>query len=279
MPRRLRKKSNRPRRRAARPRRGRKSSMPNTATAGKGQYAKIIETLEFADLQPNITMNNAFTLSQFPRAATLAGNFAFYKAAKVVWNYEPLYNTFQDTTGSSSAPYLYTVMNRGQISISPIPTLGNILATGARPKKLVGKTTISYKPNWCSPGMSSILLNGSGGNPVALFQQGVKQQYGWLASSGTEVRSLQGSGAPGGVPALAYVQQGIIQPNDFTPNPPGTFLDPINITNSVVYNGHLQHIDQQIDNNSAPVCRLTATVEWHFKGALFNQPLLAAQPP
>lgn len=280
MLRRYRKKGNRPRK--AR-KSGRKSGriMPSTATSGKGQMAKIIETIQFGDLQPNLTSQSVFTLSQFPRAATLAGNFAFYKAAKVSWNYEPLFNTFQDTAGSSSTPYLYTLMNRGQTNNFPVPGLGNLQACGARPVKLVAKTTIAYKPNWCSPGLISILKvqPATEASPViGVIQQGVKQQYSWLACSGTEVRAVNAGGGID-VPPMATVLQNVINPTDLFAPPATVFqANSPNATNSVVYNGHYNFIDQQVDSNSLPACRLTATVEWHFKGALFNQPLATPTP-
>jgi len=277
MPRRYGKKSNRPiRRRRAGGRKAARGKMPSTATSGKGQMAKIIETVQFEDLQPNTTTQSIFTLSQFPRAATLAGNFAFYKAAKVTWSYEPLYNTFQDTAGASSAPYLYTLMNRGQTNNSVPPALANIQACGARPVKLVAKTLISYKPNWCSPGLLSVLkADGTESGVVSqVIQQGVKQQYAWLACSGLEVRTNTG------IPPLAPIIQPVILGIEGIPLPaPAVFASATNATNSVVYNGHYNFIDQQVDANTAPVCRLTATVEWHFKGALFNQPFETPTPP
>jgi len=271
MPRRYRKKGNRPRK--AR-KSGRKSGrgMPSTATSGKGQYAKIIETIEFADLTPNALFQSIFSLSQFPRAATLAGNFAFYKAAKVMWNYEPLYNTFQDSVGASTVPYLYTLMNRGQMNPSPVPGLKNIQACGARPIKLVSKTTIAYKPNWCSPGLLAV-LKADGTEPGAVnnvLQQGTKQQYDWLACSGQEVRSINGTSVE--VPNLAPVVTANIDGTDgivVVPPPAGIF-SAVQVPNNVVYNGHLNWIDQEVDANSQPVARLTCTVEWNFKGALFN---------
>lgn len=273
MPRRYRKKGNRPqKRRGMRKQRGGKT-MPSTATSGKGQYAKVIETIEFADLTPNAAFQSVFSLSQFPRAATLSGNFAFYKAAKVMWNYEPLYNTFQDSVGASTVPYLYTLMNRGQVNASTPPGLKNIQACGARPVKLVSKTTISYKPNWCSPGLLSLIKSdGSEPGPTSIvLQQGVKQQYDWLACSGTEVRTVNGANVL--VPNVAPVVQPVIDGTDniIPVPPPAIIVAAPNATNTVVYNGHINFIDQEVDANSQPVARLTCTVEWLFKGALFNQ--------
>jgi len=280
MPRRYRKKGNRPRpRRGMRKQRG--NNMPSTATSGKGQYAKVIETIEFADLTPNATFQSVFSLSQFPRASTLAGNFAFYKAAKVMWNYEPLYNTFQDSVGASTVPYLYTLMNRGQINPSPVPALKNIQACGARPIKLVSKTTIAYKPNWCSPGLLAV-LKGDGTEPGPVnnvLQQGVKQQYDWLACSGVEVRSINGTTVE--VPNVAPVIQANIDGTDgiVVVAPPAGIFSAVSVPNNVVYNGHINWIDQEVDANSQPVARLTCTVEWLFKGALFNQTIAPGTAP
>lgn len=261
-------------------RRGGRKNVPSTATSGKGQMAKIIETIEFTDLQPNGAINSVFTLSQFPRASTLAGNFAFYKAAKVIWNYEPLYNTFQDTAGATSVPYLYTLMNRGQIATTPAPTLGNIQACGARPVKLVSKTTISYKPNWCSPGLLSVIKSdGTEPGPIAtVIQQGVKMNYDWLSCSGQESRAVNSAGQVV-VPSLANQISAQIGSPVVTPAPPALTLFSPNANNNVVYNGHINFIDQEYDaNTAAPACRLTATVVWHFKGALFNQTLQVPVP-
>jgi len=264
-------------------RKGRKGLMPNTATSGRGQMAKIVETIEFTDLQPNVASQSVFKLAQFPRAATLAGSFAFYKAAKVVWNYEPLYNTFQDTAAASSVPYLYTLMNRGQLNSLIVPTLKTLQACGARPVKLTSKTTISYRPNWCSPGLAAVLnVSGSANGPLgALLQQGVKQQYDWLACSGEETRVVGSSGSTVEVPQYSAP---LTVPIDGTDGiiqvvPPALILAGATVLNNVVYNGHVNLIDQQVDANPAPVARLTCTVTWLFKGAQFNQTFETLTPP
>jgi len=262
-------------------RKGGKGKMPNTASSGRGQMAKIIETVEFTDLQPNVASASVFTLSQFPRAATLAGNFAFYKAAKVSWNYEPLYNTFQDTAAASSVPYLYTLMNRGQLNPFTVPTLKTLQACGARPVKLTSKTTIAYRPNWCSPGLLAVLKpDGTEPGPISsVIQQGVKQQYDWLATSGQEVRSINGTtvevpnnAAPITVP-LDGTDGSLVVP------PPANVIAGLTALNNVIYNGHFNIIDQQVDANPAPCARLTCTVVWLFKGAQFNQTFASPTPP
>jgi hypothetical protein len=241
---------------------------PKTATAGSAQRATIVETIEFRDLPPNQAISATFCLSQFPRASTVSGNFAFYKAAKVVWTYEPLYNTFQDAAGSASVPYLYTVMNRSQLELplSAIPwTRANAQATGALPQKLSKKITVGYKPNWCSPGLQATITGGSG------YTMGSRVNYGWLTSQGTVTRTANNY-----IPNYAPTGNKPIAPDDG-----GVALFPLPIAfSSVNYNGHMNYIDQEVPGEAVtPTCRLTCTVHWLFKGAAFNGAFASAAPP
>jgi len=271
--------------RKTKPRRGRKGARrghgrrsPNTATAGSGQMAKIVETLELNDLAPNTAYSNVFSLAQFPRACTLAGSFQFYKAAKVTYSYEPLFNTFQEnfTAGSSySKPYMYTLMNR--VQNSKYVALANLQACGAKPKSLVGKHTISYKPNWCSPGLLATTVRVDPNTPqtltdITLIQQGLKAQYGWLGTSGIAPRIHDTT--PGSQPTVPA-----IGPESTVPINPGVDTRPNQLqvyNNSVVYNGHTLWIDQKQTPDDTLICRLTVTVEWHFKGAVFNDTITPA---
>jgi len=240
---------------------------PKTATAGSAQRATIIETIEFRDLPPNVAVSATFCLSQFPRASTVAGNFAFYKAAKVVWNYEPLYNTFQDAAGNASVPYLYTVMNRAQLALplGAVPwTRANAQATGSMPQKLSKKIVVAYVPNWCSPGLQATITGGAG------YTMGSRINYGWLTSQGTVSRD-----ASGNIPNYAPTGAKPITPDDG-----GVGLFPLPIAySSVNYNGHMNYIDQEVPGaEETPTCRLTCTVHWLFKGAAFNGAFASAVP-
>ena len=170
------------RRRGKKMHRGRRGGRrpPAVATAGGAQMAKIVETLELADLAPNQVYSNVFTLAQFPRAFTLAGSFQFYKAAKVTYSYEPLFNTFQEQWGgatSYSKPYMYALMNRVQNN-SPV-SLANLQACGAKPQALISKRVISYKPNWCSPGLLATAPRTGSPQPQAQACSGGSQHLGW----------------------------------------------------------------------------------------------------
>ena len=228
-----------------------RSRMP--AMAGKGQYATIIETIEFDDILSNTVNQYVFQLGQFPRANQLAANFAFHKACHVEWKYEPLYNTFQDSAGALSKPYLYTLMNRQQENeFTNINTqnFGAIQAAGAKAVALASTHVIKYVPNWCSPGL---IATTAGGAPFAL---GLQKQYGWLATP-------TGSTSTNTGPSNNVVVRVIDPPIQ------NTALAPVgNYANAVVYNGHLSYLDQKVaSTTSTPIARVTATVMWKFKGA------------
>jgi len=226
-------------RKAMRSRGGRRHRVPVAATAGRQQYATVTETLELSDLTANVLTANVFALAQFDRASAVASCFQMYRAKSVTWTYEPQYNTFQETTGASiSKPYLYIAMNRTQITLFNAD-LQNLQAMGAKPLTFTSKKSITYRPNWCSPGLTPI-VNQVAYSPIT---QGAKTQYGWL----------------------------------FTPNSSGPLtIDPNTVgttqhNNYALYNGHFTFIDQSQAPTPATVARLTATVVWEFKGARFDK--------
>lgn len=229
--------------------RGRKS-MPLTAGIRESQQnATIIETIEYTDLSANALEHCAFTLAEFPRARTIANYFQFFKAKKVVWTYEPLYNTFQDSVGGITKPYLYVAMNRIQRPNTNV-TREVLQAQGAQPQAFTGKKVISYVPNWCSPGLTAIATAPNMNTSL----QGLKAQYSWLASNfGNFLYS--GDTRPAGYPTI--------------PSP--------NHSQFALYNGHFALADMTIAGADQPlVARVTCTVHWVFKGARFDD---APAPP
>jgi len=242
------------RRRVARKgRKVRRSRVPRSVGMfnDRGQLARIKETVEFTDLNPNLGYNFNFNLSQFRRASNLAPNFKFYKASLVEWTIEPLYNTFQDGTtgGEITIPYVYMTMNRTQDSTGI--QLADIQAMGAKPKKLTTKMVIKYKPNWCSPGLGALIKNQQA-QIVGSTNYGVKAQYSYLASPDTN-------------PGLntAQFQDPAVAPSAAFPNYP--VMNQNNV-NQVVYNGHTVWVDQEIPTGTLQaVARVTCTVNWEFK--------------
>jgi len=242
--------------------------MPVVATNGMGQSASIVETLQETDLLTGLFKYGTFTLSDFPRASAVAPFFKFYRAARVVWTYEPLYNTFQDVAGALSKPYIYIVMNRSQEAKDLAAGFASLQATGARPRALTKNIVVSYRPNWCSPGVSMIYTNTAPGGPAgqltASEPMGLKVEYAWLQT-------------PNSLTAINEAQRvGLITTGPVaTPLPPNTGSTtaeiPLNLANCVQYNGHVAYVDQSVPNTSQnPVARLTCSVHWEFKGAKYN---------
>jgi len=242
------------------PRRGvRKLRVPRGVN-DSNQIARIKETLAFANVDSGAAYSFTFQLDQFERASTLAPNFKWYKAAKVEWTLEPLFNTFTDDGTPQSMPYLYVTMNRTQDSV-PL-NLQDLQAMGCKPQKLTSKNTIAYRPNWCSPGLISYFKD-QDSYVREIRQGGLKAQYAWLQCPNTN-----GAITP-------------FIPSQSTPIEPQYNFDPTQnmatvIPAQVVYNGHNIYIDQALASQ-LPVARLTCTVHWEFKGPHYTAAVPSAK--
>lgn len=223
------------------------------------QIARISETIDFADLAPGINYNFNFNLSQFMRASTLAPSFKFYKATKVTWTIEPLYNTFQDGTAGTEVtmPYMYFIMNRTQDNA--LLSLPDFQAMGCKPQKLISKKVIKYRPNWCSPGLALQVrqkdLQTGLFNYTATPSMGLQTNYNWLQCPNAFIPEPERAS----------------ETNPYTPNfayntVTQQFDSANNYANIVVYNGHSVIIDQGVTTGpSQPCAKLVCTVEWSFK--------------
>ena len=229
--------------------RGGRVSVPRAmATAGRGQYATITETQDGPDLSTNSMYAAWINLSRFPRASVMASQFQFYRLKSISYTYEPLYNTFvaDNSATTYSKPYMFTCMNR--IQDNQAVTYAQLISTGARPQAFTSKKVVTYKPNWCSPGLISVSSNGSALNGIV--QQGLRTQYGWLASTG----QFQ----------TASPQELLYPPvNDSTAAPTAAQIS----ANTVIYNGHVLYIQQESPAAATPVCKQSITCVWEFKGA------------
>lgn len=251
-------KARRPRRVMGRGRRrmGGPSAGPSLAPSGRGQYASIVETINDIDgtYNPNQLYAETLSLALFARARSLATQFQFYRAKKVTYTYEPLYNTFQQGSPVTK-PYIYMMMNRTQLPFTG--GLAQLQASGARPKPFTSLVKLSYTPNWCSSGLVASI-----GNPVAFTNDvasiGIKKEYGWLAcptsDNGTNADVVE-------------------QPTNLST----VFDSQVAVNNNVPYNGHVVYIDQT--TGSGGIARLTIQVHWEFKGAHFSPQKGSSGPP
>jgi len=232
--------------------------------AEKNQTASIVETIGLLDLSGNHAHSFVFNLGDFPRASAIAPHFQWYKATKVTYSYEPLFNVFDEGAGQASKPYLYTVMNRTQnMSVNQSVNKQAFQCAGARPVALTSTKKITYVPNWCAGGLLAQRTTtlGNGQQVTDSEPVGLMARKDWLAT-------------PSAIPIIfndgsAYDTSNPIIGN---PNPVPTTTPWVNtpvLTNSVLYNGHLTYIDQALVGSepSQPICRVTVQVVWKFKGA------------
>jgi len=222
---------------------------PAMATAGSGQYATIVESVDGPDLNSNTIYSNWITLARFSRASAMAAQFQFYRCKKIIYTYEPLYNTFigDNDANTYSKPYFYSVMNR--IQDNQGVTYAQLLQTGARAQAFTSKKVVSYTPNWCSPGLVSLSFAGDG-SVNSVVQQGLKMQKSWLAST------AQSQSTPN--------QELLFPPiNDSTAAPTAAKIS----ANAVIQNGHVHYIYQQEPGTAIPIAKLSITAVWEFKGA------------
>jgi len=250
MPRRVR--ARRPRRRA--PRAARR--LRGKRTTHKTQVARITETIEIQNVTPNKLIKSQFHLGQFKRASLLANNFKWYKATKVTWKLEPQFNVYQYGATNPGAPYVYTVMNRTQDQGLNV-NLNDLLAMGAKPRKLTGMKSTSYRPNWCSPGLLSqnvVPISTFGGALNNVFVNGLKAEYGWLMAPNDSSNLTVGP------------TYGLYKP--IMPVGPTSTVGNTEVQiapAAAVYNGHYFYINQVNSPSSYILCKLSCTVQWVFK--------------
>jgi len=251
-----------PKRRVAKRKGNRKSKVPKHLSGKAPQFARIVETVNIQDATSNNLQSLAFCLNDFNRARFEANNWQFFKAHKVTWTYEPLYNTYQDntTTLALSKPYLYTRMNRTQDALVPNSLLG-LQGAGAMPRAFTKTIKETYRPNWNISGL--VAVSQSANNVTSVTSLGTRTEYGWINNSSS--RQTQTS-------AVARFP-GVLQPNQ-TGALNGVLGEngTVSVPSYCLYNGHDFYIDQKYADPSAEqkICRITMTVEWHFKGPVYN---------
>lgn len=248
-----------PKRRVAKRKGNRKSRVPKHLTPKIPQFSKVVESISIQDMESNLPYQRTFSLNDFNRARYESVNWQFFKANRVTYTYEPLYNTYQDGNDNTalSAPYLYQKMNRTQDNEIPLG-LGDLQGMGAMPRKLTNTHKFSYKPNWCTQGLTAVASQGAG-----VYALGAKTEYGWINNSSHDFTQASPTTRNAGV--LIPDQAGAV----------GTILNAQTVhqlPSYCLYNGHDDFIDQKFAGTSPNqvICRVTITVEWHFKSPMYN---------
>lgn len=248
-----------PRRRARKGKGNRRSRGPKHLSPRIRQFAKVVETISIQDMASNAPYQRTFSLNDFNRARYESCNWKFFKAARVTYTYEPLYNTFQDGDNNTalSAPYLYIMMNRTQDNEVPLG-LGDLQGMGAMPRKLTNTYKFSYKPNWCVQGLTAVAAQGAG-----VYSLGAKTEYGWINNSSHDFSQASPTVRNAGV--LIPDQAGAV----------GSLLNAQTVhqyPSYCLYNGHDDYIDQKFAGTVANqvIARVSVTVEWHFKAPMYN---------
>jgi len=255
-----------------------RSRIPRNIAVPPGQQiCRVTETIAAQDMVVNTLYENHFSLVSFKRAHYLSAGFGFYRAKKVTWTYEPLFNTFQEQGSfAPSIPYMYSLMNRQNDANLP-RTLAGLQASGCIPRKFAaGKIKVVYRPNWTRAGLPALsLVNGvyePTGNVV-----GSEADYGWIPkSSNTQTMYPAGSGSnyTGLLVTVNPVQSSV---------PGGSLITGNSECDSVPYLGHTVYFDQANVPAGNSIARVTCTVEWEFKTPSWNpfliQTNLTLDPP
>lgn len=239
-------------RRATRPKRrsiktgGKRTRRVARKPVHSGTAGFTVETIPVADIGLNSgnPYSHGFNIANFPRALALQPLYRYYRAVKVSWTYETLWNNYtaNQNTGTAinqTVPQLYWQMDR--TDQKPFLSVGDFQDAGAKPWPLTRKKVISYVPNVIqeqiqdSIGAAATLVGITDVSPVP------KRKNAWLPA--TSISSASGALTP----AL----------DDWT------------------YHGHQVIIDQLAGSaaTNPALSRVICTVHWQFK-----DPFISASP-
>ncbi len=216
-------------------------------------YAQITETQrDNLLLNANSAYTEQFNIGAFPRALLMARLFKFYRCKRIIYDYVPSSNTYQDAEAGQSPtiPYMYYNMNRDG-ALAGDQTLNQFLADGVRPIKFTKKIVIAYKPNLAQV-INVADQQGSGGNNT--YTVGLSPVYDrWLSTDGLnsstfltgETEDVENTILPNNAQLLLNI-----------PIPP--------------YYGHNIYIVQDETGENQTVGRKSITVIWEFKEPVLN---------
>lgn len=230
----------------------------------QNQFASTMETVNLQTLTDNSLYQHSFSLGQFPRSSAVAASYKWCRPVEVIWEYTPLYNTFQEQTSGGAGvtvPLFFSYMNRTGNFAGP-PAIGEqldwILSTGARPRTFNKKVVLKYKPNWLSSGLLTAQSTPTG--VISLVSMGAKAEFGWVPCPDVIPLAVADRQIGLDPPAQVYV------PDTVQSNVTGALPDAVDVsTNGINYQGHYTFIRQAVEGVTKGVAELRVTVKWQFK--------------
>lgn len=203
--------------------------------------ASCVTSVEFDDLNLLTSYATQFDIMSFDRALSLAAQFQFYRATKVEYIYEPLFNTYQEGAGGISIPYLYYSMNRKGAE-TQIASKEALMRRGAVPIKFTKRIEIGYKPNTLMGTVAGHQI--SPGSNDSILHQGWSYTPVYDKWQSTEVLTT-GSFQVAPAAANTDITRAYARPT--------------------TYYGHDFFIDQHAGDGDKFAGKLTARVHWEFK--------------
>jgi len=220
------------------PARRRRAAGPPRSLRPNHQVATVVETLDpQSSFLDNLAINQSTYLLNFKRCIQMTTLYEQFRIEEVAYTYSPLWNTFQESSGTaSSVPVFYSVMDRLQ-SLNPSTTsLTDLVQMGARRRLFTKPITIRYRPN-------TMVTTG-------------------VASPASPGQILQINGADYGRWFPCTTQNVGSQQN----NTPNTLS-----AHTQIYNGHWVYFQQDSGANVQPAATVAITIRVSFKNPLVNE--------
>lgn len=143
------KSTRRPKKSTRRPRR--------VGTSVSKQSAHICESYEVEDLLCNTSYQSTLDLSYFPRSQAIGTNFQEYKITKLEYQFEPLFNTFQEGLAViNTVPQLLWYVDR--TGTTTAWSKAQFEKMGVLPKKYISNMKMTFKPNTLVVSANSAIL-------------------------------------------------------------------------------------------------------------------------
>jgi len=126
----------------------RKNRRLRRSKVSEKQHATIIDSFDARTIECNTAYQLDFDISAFPRAQEVGSEYQEYRCVKVELEFVPLYDTYQETQGATTAislPNMYYTLDRTcqQTAFTP----AQMKEMGCKPVKFTKNLKRSFRPN------------------------------------------------------------------------------------------------------------------------------------